>query len=528
MFLLLPMVLLQARTRQLAGIQSVNMQLKSLTTSFMNTFKRLDRPGQILSLITLCCVLTALLPSVSLAQGNEPERDQLLNGLRILLWSRPGDQTVLLKLRIHSGAAFDTTDKAGTMALLGDILFPDTLTHDYFTQEMGGKLAVETDHDAITITLQGRASEYDRIVDSLRAALVTTPLTPENFAKVRELRLKGLSHAKFSGAELADRTIAERLLGNFPYAKPVGGTAESLARIERSDLMLAREKFLNPNNATLVISGGVDHRHAMRALKQLLGGWRKSEQLVPATFRRPEPPDSRVLIANSPDGKTAEVRVAMRGLELADHDYFASVLLTSIARNRWQKLLPDLKGTFAVTQEGHVLPGMFLLSASVEGSAAARTLEAARKTLKSLVDSPVLPGELDTAKREALALMNQKLSQNDMLAEAWLDLDTYSLPALADLTRTWGATSTADVQNAAVRLFRDTPTASVVVGKVDELKSQLAPSAKVEVLGEAKPKTPEPQITNVTPQPPRRKIPVFSPKTQNPLLKSSKPAPTPE
>ena len=73
----------------------------------------------------LCCLVMGLLPGVSLAQAPEPQREQLLNGLGILLWSRPGDQNVLLKLRIHSGAAFDPAGKAGTMALLGDILFPD-------------------------------------------------------------------------------------------------------------------------------------------------------------------------------------------------------------------------------------------------------------------------------------------------------------------------------------------------------------------------------------------------------------------
>src|SRR6266700_1875315 len=184
----------------------------------MNTDNRRRRAGQTLLVIILCCLPVSLLPPVTQAQAPAPEREQLLNGLRILLWSRPADQNVLLKLRIHSGAAFDTAGKAGTMALLGDMLFPDALTHDYFTPEMGGKLEVETDHDAITITLQGRASEYDRIVDYLRAALVTTPLTPENFTKVREARLKGLSTVK--PADIANQAIRERLFGSFPYANP--------------------------------------------------------------------------------------------------------------------------------------------------------------------------------------------------------------------------------------------------------------------------------------------------------------------
>ena len=75
--------------------------------------------------------------------SNAPEREQLLNGLRLLFFPKPGDPEVVLKLRINSGAAFDLSGKSGQMALLGDLLFPDPATVDYFTDEMGGKLDVK-------------------------------------------------------------------------------------------------------------------------------------------------------------------------------------------------------------------------------------------------------------------------------------------------------------------------------------------------------------------------------------------------
>ena len=75
----------------------------------------------------------------------QPEREQLLNGLRLLFWLKPGSPDVILKLRINSGAAFDLAGKSGQMALLGDVLFPDPATIDYFTDEMGGKLDVNVD-----------------------------------------------------------------------------------------------------------------------------------------------------------------------------------------------------------------------------------------------------------------------------------------------------------------------------------------------------------------------------------------------
>src|ERR1700750_1336605 len=96
-------------------------------------------------------ILFSALPLNAQAPTQQPERDQLLNGLRLLFWLKPGHPEVILKLRINSGAAFDLSGKSGQMALLGDLLFPDPATIDYFTDEMGGRLSVNVTYDSTTI-----------------------------------------------------------------------------------------------------------------------------------------------------------------------------------------------------------------------------------------------------------------------------------------------------------------------------------------------------------------------------------------
>jgi zinc protease len=421
--------------------------------------------------ISAILLVSLLISQAAYSQTAEPRRQQLLNDLRILLWSRPGDQSVLLKLRIHSGAAFDTAGKAGTMALLGDILFPDSSTHEYFTQEIGGRLEVNTDYDAINITLQGRANDYDRIVDILRGALVTTPLTPENVVKVREARIKVLTERKPSAADLANEGIARRLFGSFPYGQPVGGTAATLARIDRADLMFARERFLTANNATLVIIGGVDERRAMRALRQLLGGWTKSNVTVPATFRQPDPPRPNALIVDSPDAKAVEVRVATRGVAYSDPDCFAATVLANVARDRWKALAPEpIRQSFFALLEPHALPGMFVIGATASNPDANRIWGAAKDLLKTLATSPVSSRELEVAKGEAAAQITRALSSPEAMADSWLDMDTYGLQSIAEQSRAVSAISVTDLQRVAARLFRDAPVASVVVGSLKQLE----------------------------------------------------------
>lgn len=436
----------------------------------------------------ICAI--ALLPSPSSAQiPIEPQRERLLNGLRVLIWSRPGDQDVLLKLRVHSGAAFDLAGKEGTMALLGDILFPDPTTREYFTEEMQGRLNVTTDYDSLTITLQGRANQFERILEILRTALVTTQITPENVNKMQQARIKVTKETAVSPGILADRAISARLFGDFPYGRPYGGSTESLARIERNDLLLARERFLNPNNATLIISGGIQPTRAVRSLRQLLGNWRKSEQIVPSTFRQPPPPDPRTLIINAPSDQSVEVRLAWRSFSRQDADTPAALLLATIATQRWTKLVPELarKPVF-VRNESFTLPGMFVMGASVDSVLAARVLSSAKEVMQSFSSNPITAAELEQARSELLAGVNKDLSSNDGAANAWLDGDTYRLPSVAERVRALGNISAADVQRTVSRLLHENTFAAVVLGNSEVLKAQGDRLGKTEVLGEVAPK----------------------------------------
>lgn len=417
----------------------------------------------------------------------EPEHARLLNGLRVMLWSRSGDQDVLLKLRVHSGAAFDLAGKEGTMALLGDILFPDPTSREYFT-EMQGRLNITTDYDSLTITMQGRAQEFERIIEILRTALVTTQLTPENVLKVRDARIKLLKETGISPTMLADRAIAARLFGDFPYGRPSGGSVESLERVERADLMLARDRFLTPNNATLTIIGGIQANRAMRALRQLLGVWHKSEDLVPATFRQAAAPDQRTLIVNAPADQSVEVRLAVRGFSRQDEDSAAASILANVTRQRWIKLIPELgRCPVYIRHAAFRLPGMFVMGASVDAVLAGRALASAKETLQSLASRPVTPAELELAKNELVSLNNNQLAKAEGVADAWLDGDTYGLPSIAERTRALSAVTAADLQRVASRLIRDGSFASVVLGNSEVVRAQIERYGKVEILGEIAP-----------------------------------------
>jgi zinc protease len=433
------------------------------------------------SMLFLC--FTLVVRPLRAQTASEPEREQLLNGLHLLFWLKPGSPDVTLKLRINSGAAFDQAGKSGQMATLGDLLFPDPATVDFFTDEMGGKLDVSVTYDSTTITLVGKTNEFEQIVEVLRNALLTTQLTPEVVKRVRDARIKLLRDTAIVPAEVADRAITARLFGDFPYGRPAAGSPEDVARIDRADLMLARERFLNSNNATLAVIGGVTKQRAMRTVRQILGPWRKSEQIVPTTFRQPAPADTRTLIVNVP-GPNVELRLAARGVSRSDTDFPIATILAKVAQQRWQATSPEMsKQPVFARSYAYVLPGAFVMGTAVTDLTVADSLTNARKVIDSLMTTAPTVAELERAKNDIIGELSTTMAKPESLPDPWLDAETYRLSGPQDQIALLRAVTAAEVQRVANRLFNK-PIVSVVAGETAPLKAALQGRYQYEVLGE--------------------------------------------
>jgi hypothetical protein len=87
-----------------------------------------------------------------------------------------------------------------------------------------------------------------------------------------------------------------------------------------------------------------------------------------------------------------------------------------------------------------------------------------------------------------VALVNKELATPEGVANAWLDVDTFGLPSVAEQLRALAAVSASDIQRVATRLLQDGAFATVAVGNSDVVKAQIERYGKVEIMGEIDPK----------------------------------------
>ncbi len=423
----------------------------------------------------------------------EARREKLLNNLTILHVPQGSDGNVLMKLRVNGGAAFDLTNKEGTAQLLADALFPDAETFDFVREELGGTLDVAVGYDELTITLSGRASEIERMVELLRTALITNPnVDAATFRRLRDSRIKAatdaLTTSQFAAQNLCTIAAQQQIYGQaFPLGRTPTGSPASLARIEPADLILARERFLNPNTSVLAVVGNVEPARLRRALRQYLGSWRMSDRVVPATFARPDFKPAATLIIDRPQGY--DVCVAVRGIALRDRDLYAAHTLDFIAQDRWRASLGIDRNSvtqipnYRVIHSSYDIGGIFSFNAnSSTHTEAAVAAAKAVATIKALATG-ITASELDAAKQSYLTYLQSQVRTPLFIADALIDKEIYERDRNTTESIIRNLTL-ADVQRVARNLFTDANIARVFIGDAAMIKTELtrAGDANVQVI----------------------------------------------
>lgn len=388
-----------------------------------------------------------------------PRQEKLLNNLKILMWQDTSTNKATVKLRIHSGAAFDTLGKEGTMAMLADALFPTQAIREFFVEDLEGNLSIESNYDYIQINADGNADRVLTILETLANAVTKPTLDKDVTAQVKTIRLAQVKQLESEPPYVADLAVAKRLFGDYPYGKSQQGTSESLAKIDFADLLLAKQRFLTADNATIAVSGNIKYDYVLKVIRQLYGGWEKADKKVPSTFAQPFAPKAEMNVLDFPAEKTSEFRFALRGFARSDKDFYASQILRMILQDRFQSREGN---TAFVRQDVRAMPGYYIFGVSqwnleqIKRDGETIALPAIKDYQNNFLKDAVKQAEFDKAKA-AVA----KSNQTDLI-NSWLDAETYKLTSVKDDLQNAQNVTLADVQRVLEKLQKE-PAAYVLV-----------------------------------------------------------------
>ena len=231
-------------------------------------------------------------------------------------------------------------------------------------------------------------------------------------------------------------------------------------------MILARQRFLTADNATIAVISNTKNDVVYRAVRRYFGAWEKSDKKVPATFRQPDAPQTGLFIKDSTIENTSELRFAFRNVARNNKDFYASEVLAKIL----QKRLQTKEGSnTAVVNNAHLLNGSVELNLSkwnvgqIVRQNNQITSTEIDTFIKNLLNSPIKQEEFETANT---SLVPPTINDRTNL---WLDVDTFKLVSVKDELQKANEVTMADVQRVAEKMLKE-PMVSVLLIKSEEKK----------------------------------------------------------
>ena len=416
-------------------------------------------------------------------------RTVLPNGLTVLVSHLPGRPLLAAQLLLIGGAASEDAAQAGLTVLAAEALTEGTARRDAIalieaSERLGAGIQAsagwETTVGTVTVPRRNLAPALD-----LLAEVMLTPTFPEHeVARLREERVNDLLQARADPRRRAERAFAATIYApSSPFARPIGGTEETVPGLSRDAAADRYAQLLDPRRATIIVAGDVEGIPVAELVGERFGDWTATGD-VPAVANpdaTPHPAGRRVVIVDRPGSPQTEVRIGHVGVARAIPDYHAVVVMSAILGglfdSRLQRLLREERGyTYGVHAgfDMRRVPGPFAVRMAVHTEATAPAVRDTLAVLERVTVDPPTPAELDAARDFLIGVFPLRFESASQVVSAIGGLVALGLPDdEMDRYRPAIAAVTADEVLAAAAHVRPAEASVVLVGDATRILADL-------------------------------------------------------
>jgi zinc protease len=248
------------------------------------------------------------------------QRATLSNGMKIVLAERHDVPVVQMNLVLGGGFASDPSGKEGlanyAMGMLSEGAGQyDTLAFRSRSEQLGANLGAGAGLDGSSAFLSALKENLDDSL-ALYADMLQRPrFDAAELERVRAQRLAGLQQEKARPQSLGTRILPGLLFdANHPYAMPRSGSGfeAAIKSITREDMLAYQNRWVRPENATLVVVGNTKLKELVPLLQKHLGDWKVAgtapAMLLPSNQATAK--QARVFLIDQPGAVQANIYAA--------------------------------------------------------------------------------------------------------------------------------------------------------------------------------------------------------------------------
>ncbi len=258
----------------------------------------------------------------------------LPNGLKVMVVLHHEQPAVSVRLLVRAGAAQDPAGKAGMARLLASLLDQGTTTRSATEiastiDSIGGGLGTGASGDLTFASAVVMKDSFDLVMDLISDLVRHPAFSAEEIERQRQQTISAFQVSLNDPDYVAEMVFDRLVYGNGPYSLPESGTAETVARITRDDLVAFHDTFFVPNNTIVAVVGDLTSEEAFAGVERVFGDWEAGE-ILPREFEDAPPPTRRIVVIDRPDAVQTEIRAGHIAIPRRHPDYMAINLATKI------------------------------------------------------------------------------------------------------------------------------------------------------------------------------------------------------
>ena len=207
------------------------------------------------------------------------QRSVLPNQLRVLTSTMPHTQSVSVVVCVGAGSRYESAELAGVSHFLEHLPFkgtrrwPTARAVSEAIEGVGGVMNASTDREMTTFWCKVARPHFGAALPVLLEMLTHPLLDPEEVEKEREVIQEELRMTYDNPGYRVDLLIDEALWPNQAMGRDVGGTPETVAAIQQSDIHDYLARQYNPANTVVAVAGNVTHDEVLELLDAATAEW---------------------------------------------------------------------------------------------------------------------------------------------------------------------------------------------------------------------------------------------------------------
>jgi zinc protease len=390
-----------------------------------------------------------------------------------------------------AGSAFDTPEKSGAANMTANMLRLGAggMNEDEIARALadtGAQYSGRFDNDRAGggMRMLSSAKERARSLEIL-SRMLTQPEFPAPVLEREKARLvEVLKEADTRPDTIAARTFSRMVYSTHPYGFRGSGEIETIAKLQRDDLVDFYRRSYTAERAVVAIMGDVTREEAAAIAEMLTAKLSAASGSAPVIPPVPElvKPNARWIMHPATQ---SHIYWGSPGIRRDDPDYFPIFVGNHILGgggfiSRITEEVRQKRG-LAYSAYSYFTPllreGPFVVGMQTKGEQAAQALDVARKTVAEYVAKGPTAKELADAKKNIIGGFPLRIDSNRKIHEYLAVIGFYRLPLtyLDDFTKNVERVTAEQVRAAFQRHVHPDRMITVVVGPAEEKVSSIAP-----------------------------------------------------